>query len=241
MRTDGDTGVSLSEAHAMSTTYTGIPTSSTGTLETIPKNVLRSRPPRLSPSGFTPTATIPAQCLMKTLTSARSPATPMTTMTSSIEYCILPLLLWSDATHLSSFGSAALWPIYLYFGNLSKYVRGRPTEFAAQRLAYIPEVSWVVGLKGLQSLFADSYQLPDSVKDKYAELLGKSMNPEVMKFLRRDLYQHIWSLLLDDEFMNAYKHGIVIKCADGIVRRLFPRIFTYSADYPEKYVVSLSC
>ncbi len=66
------------------------------------------------------------------------------------------------------------------------------------------------------------------------------MNPEVMKFLRRDLYQHIWSLLLDDEFMNAYKHGTVIKCADGVVRRLFPRIFTYSADYPEKYVVLLS-
>ncbi len=58
-----------------------------------------------------------------------------------VEYAILPLLLWSDETCLSQFGSAKLWPIYLYFGNLSKYVRGRPTEFAAHHVAYIPNVS----------------------------------------------------------------------------------------------------
>ena len=58
----------------------------------------------------------------------------------SVEYAVFPLLLWSDETHLSSFGSAYLWPIYLYFGSLSKYVRGRPTEFAAHHLAYIPQV-----------------------------------------------------------------------------------------------------
>jgi hypothetical protein len=42
---------------------------------------------------------------------------------------------------------------------------------------------------------------------------------------------------LDPEFMYAYIHGIVIECFDGILRRFFPRIFTYSADYPEKYVL----
>lgn len=50
----------------------------------------------------------------------------------------------------------------------------------------------------------------------------------------------VWRLLLDDEFMKAYEHGIVIECADGIFRRFFPRIFTYSADYPEKSVSSTS-
>lgn len=44
----------------------------------------------------------------------------------------------------------------------------------------------------------------------------------------------IWRLLLDVEFMAAYVHGIVLECADKILRRLFPRFFTYSADYPEK-------
>ena len=40
--------------------------------------------------------------------------------------------------------------------------------------------------------------------------------------------------LLDDDFIKAYREGIIIKCSDGIMRRVFPRIFTYSADYPEK-------
>ena len=43
-----------------------------------------------------------------------------------------------------------------------------------------------------------------------------------------------WNILLDDDFLHAYIHGVVVKCADGITRRLYPRIFTYSADYPEK-------
>lgn len=48
----------------------------------------------------------------------------------------------------------------------------------------------------------------------------------------------IWQIILDDEFVEAWKHGIVLTCADGIRRRFYPRIFTYSADYPEKYVES---
>ena len=44
----------------------------------------------------------------------------------------------------------------------------------------------------------------------------------------------IWRILLDDAFVEAYKNGIVVKCFDGVTRRVYPRIFTYSADYPEK-------
>jgi hypothetical protein len=49
-----------------------------------------------------------------------------------------------------------------------------------------------------------------------------------------------WKILLDDEFLKAYHEGIVILCVDGIQRRFYPRIFTYSADYPEKYVSFIS-
>ncbi len=38
--------------------------------------------------------------------------------------------------------------------------------------------------------------------------------------------------------MHAYEHGVVIKFADGISRRVFPRIFIYSADYPEKVLLA---
>jgi hypothetical protein len=33
------------------------------------------------------------------------------------------------------------------------------------------------------------------------------------------------------------KHGIRIVCPDGEPRLFFPRVFTYAADYPEKWVV----
>ena len=45
----------------------------------------------------------------------------------------------------------------------------------------------------------------------------------------------VLNVILDDEFLEAYEHGIVLKCADGVTRRVYPRLFTYSADYPEKY------
>ncbi len=47
-----------------------------------------------------------------------------------------------------------------------------------------------------------------------------------------------WNVILDDDFIHACTYGIVIMCIDGIERRVYPRIFTYSADYPEKFVLS---
>jgi hypothetical protein len=47
--------------------------------------------------------------------------------------------------------------------------------------------------------------------------------------------QSVWKIILSDEdFIHAYLYGMVIKCIDGIERRIYPRVFTYSADYPEK-------
>ncbi len=46
--------------------------------------------------------------------------------------------------------------------------------------------------------------------------------------------QKVWGLLLDNELVSAYAHGIVLTCGDGVKRRIYPRFFTYAADYPEK-------
>lgn len=156
-----------------------------------------------------------------------------------VEQVIFPLLFWSDSTHLSSFGSASLWPVYMYFGNLSKYVRGRPTEFAAQHVAYIPEVSSLYPLHFPHYLtLRHTYsQLPDTLKDFYMQEFGQKPMADVLKFCKRELFQQIWLLLLDDEFMQAYEHGMKLLCRDGITCRLFPCIFTYSADYLEKYTI----
>lgn len=54
---------------------------------------------------------------------------------------VIALMLGSDSTRLASFGSQSLWPIYLQIGNLSKYVRVKPSTFATHHIAYIPKVS----------------------------------------------------------------------------------------------------
>jgi hypothetical protein len=57
-----------------------------------------------------------------------------------LEHVVAGLMLWSDSTHLASFGNASLWPVYLYFANQSKYTRAKPTAFASHHLAYLPAV-----------------------------------------------------------------------------------------------------
>jgi hypothetical protein len=64
--------------------------------------------------------------------------------------------------------------------------------------------------------------------------MSANQRSNLLKHCRRELMHEVWSLMLDDEFLEAYKHGIVLRCADSVLRRVYPRIFTYSADYKEK-------
>ena len=138
-----------------------------------------------------------------------------------LEKVLAALMVWSDSTHLTNFGTAKLWPIYFLFGNVLKYVRGQPNSGACQHVAYIPS-------------------LPDSFKDFAASFCSKwgTQQKDLMTHCRRELMHGVWKFLLDADFIHAYKYGMVVKCADGIERRVYPRFFTYSADYPEKYVDS---
>ncbi|KAJ3559339.1 hypothetical protein NP233_g11288 [Leucocoprinus birnbaumii] len=138
----------------------------------------------------------------------------------TLETAVAAIMLWSDSTHLADFGNASLWPIYCYFGNQSKYERAKPTAFAAHHLAYIST-------------------LPSTFQDWYSKVSEGASAPDALfTHLKRDLIHAIWSLILDPDFLEAYVHGIVVECADGIMRRLFPRFFTYAADYPEKILLA---
>jgi hypothetical protein len=64
----------------------------------------------------------------------------------NLERVVASLMMWSDGTHLASFGDASLWPFYLCFGNQSKYMRGKPTASACHHVAYIPNVCSVCNL-----------------------------------------------------------------------------------------------
>jgi len=62
---------------------------------------------------------------------------------SDLEAISVPLLLYSDSTHLANFGNASCWPVYLLFGSQSKYIRAMPTSSACHHIAYMPEVSHI--------------------------------------------------------------------------------------------------
>ncbi|KAL1711752.1 hypothetical protein EV715DRAFT_268357 [Schizophyllum commune] len=129
------------------------------------------------------------------------------------ERMVAALQFASDGTHLANFGNAKAWPIYVMLGNLSKYIRAVPTSGALYHLAYIPS---------LPSSFA---------------AFGEATCPK-WKTQQRDITTHCRRDPRRDEFLKAYKYGIVVRCLDGIERRVYPRIFTYSADYPEKVLLA---
>lgn len=78
----------------------------------------------------------------------------------------------------------------------------------------------------------------DYLKEKNG---GKLPSDALFTYCARQLFHQQWSVLLGREFVDAMKYGIILPCPDGENRCFFPRIFSYSADYPEKQVISLQC
>jgi hypothetical protein len=92
-----------------------------------------------------------------------------------------------------------------------------PSSKAGQHVAYIPP-------------------LPDSLQDMLASWHPKweTQKKHLLTHCHCELMHAIWRILLDNDFLHAYTYGIVIKCHDGVKQHVYPRIFTYSADYLEK-------
>ena len=56
--------------------------------------------------------------------------------------CVVAVLMfWSDSTQLIAFGDTKLWPLYVFFGNKSKYRRSQPTNNLCSHVVYFQVVS----------------------------------------------------------------------------------------------------
>ncbi|THU89881.1 hypothetical protein K435DRAFT_864828 [Dendrothele bispora CBS 962.96] len=73
-----------------------------------------------------------------------------------IENVPVGIMCWSDKTQVTQFGNQLMWPIYMYFGNQSKYKHAKPTSFAALYLAYIPK------LPSNQDFYQETFGFPAS-------------------------------------------------------------------------------
>ncbi|KAF6744225.1 hypothetical protein DFP72DRAFT_1078931 [Ephemerocybe angulata] len=141
---------------------------------------------------------------------------PNTKINSGLERVVVGLMFSSNATTLTHFCEASLWPCYLMFANESKYRRCEPNARLCYHVAYFQTV-------------------PNSFKDKLRERNGGKLPTEnLFGFCDREVYQAQWSILLDEELRNAMKDGVVLMCPDNKERCFYPRILTHSADYPEK-------
>ncbi len=72
--------------------------------------------------------------------------------------------------------------------------------------------------------------------DEFKQITGRPPSMDILAHCQHELMHKILSIIFDEEFVRQYKEGVVILCADGISWHIFPHIFTYSADYPEKCV-----
>ncbi|KAK6984281.1 hypothetical protein R3P38DRAFT_2806647 [Favolaschia claudopus] len=84
----------------------------------------------------------------------------------------------------------------------------------------------------------EAYTSPRILK---AYQFGVAPSADVLAHMKRELFHRCWDILLCPDFIHAWLHGLEVRCFDGILRRLFPRFFSYSADYPEKFVDTSGC
>ena len=59
----------------------------------------------------------------------------------SLPRCVVGIMFCSDSTQLASFGDTSLWPLYMFFGNESKYRRCKPSCHLGNHVAYFHRVS----------------------------------------------------------------------------------------------------
>ncbi|KAI0683028.1 hypothetical protein C8Q76DRAFT_772508 [Earliella scabrosa] len=121
---------------------------------------------------------------------------------------IVPIIISSDKTQLTLFGSKTAYPVYLTIGNLPKDIRRKPSRRGHILLAYIPSTR-------LQHIFN---------KAARRRALGKLFHACMAQILK--------------PLRQAGIDGIELTSGDGAVRRGHPIFALYIGDYPEQLLVT---
>ncbi|KZT54391.1 hypothetical protein CALCODRAFT_424003, partial [Calocera cornea HHB12733] len=123
---------------------------------------------------------------------------------------IIPLILGSDKALLTQHsGDCYGYPIYVSIGNLPKAIRRTPSQRGTLLLGYLPT-------------------------NKFDSM---GLSEESAKLARHRLFHRCVSYLLKDT-IPAAKDGILWTAGDGLVRRCYPILGAWMADYPEQCLVT---
>ena len=150
------------------------------------------------------------------------------------EAFIVALMIASDSTFLTQFSQASMWPMYMFFGNVSKYTRSSPESLAAHHIAYLPKVC-----HGPVSLAqcSESTQIDDKFSEFYMKTYHRVPPAEVVTHVKRELVHSVLRLMFGGRFSEAHERGVITECADRIARLWFPWLVCHSSDYPERFAL----
>ncbi|KAG9080059.1 hypothetical protein FRC06_007126, partial [Ceratobasidium sp. 370] len=122
---------------------------------------------------------------------------------------IAPLIIATDQTTLSIMcGGQKAYPVYLTIGNIEKSTRRKTSKRAMILLGYLP---------------IDAFE--DVVND------------DERRRLKADLVHRAMEKMLEP-LREASENGVDMWCPDGRLRRVYPRIAAYMADWPEQNLQS---
>ncbi|KAH9850541.1 hypothetical protein C2E23DRAFT_869966 [Lenzites betulinus] len=120
---------------------------------------------------------------------------------------IVPIIISSDKTQLTLFGSKVAYPVYMTIGNLPKEIRRKPSRRSQILLAYLPTTK----LTHIASLPARRRALTN---------LYHACMSRILKPLRQ-----------------AGVDGMMLASGDGVLRRGHPLFAVHIGDYPEQVLV----
>ncbi|KAG8767221.1 hypothetical protein FRC12_006384 [Ceratobasidium sp. 428] len=116
---------------------------------------------------------------------------------------IIYLHVYMDATHLTIGGGVKVWPVYVWLGNIPAEIRKRRGKGGAALVAYLPVVHE-----------------------------DRRLDGATMAELRAHVYQE-GLVYIFESIRSAIAVGKLVRCSDGITRRLFLLAGAICVDYEE--------
>ena len=117
---------------------------------------------------------------------------------------IIPVMISSDKTQVTSFGGKSVYPVYITIGNIPKDIRRKPSMHAQVLLAYLP----VSTLDQIDSATSRRRAVPNLFHFCMCHILGA--------------------------MEQAGKTGVMMKSGDGLIRRCHPILAVFAGDHPEQ-------
>jgi hypothetical protein len=123
---------------------------------------------------------------------------------------LAPIIIATDKTQLTQFsGNKSAYPVYLTIGNIPKATRRKPSKHACVLIAYLS-----------------------------VDKIDRSrMNDQQHRSRVQRLFHESMRIVLEP-LLDAGTNGIEMTSSDGAVRRVYPILTCYVADYPEQCLVT---